>query len=180
MSAGDIDDRLGPSGELAKLRALHSDLDEYLKGADDLPILSVTGIPYGAGISTDGLRRYVNSSLSTDLDGVDLKPALATHESVEWALREFCGIGEDYEADPKGHRLANRAEYEKVTELFAMSMDYGENEESRIWDTYDDFLGPQLAACETAEILSPPADLAMYPYVDTPLYDKIREAQRNG
>lgn len=181
MSAGDIDDRLGPDGELSRLRKLHTNLDEYLATADDLPIISATGIPYGAGISNDGQRRYINSALNTELDGVDLKPALATHESVEWALRKFCGIGEVYQSDPKGHRLANRAEMEKVSGIFGVHLSHNdEDRENELWKQYDDFLDPQLAALEHAEIISPPADLAMYPYVNTELYDKIREAQRNA
>jgi hypothetical protein len=176
MSAGDIDDRLGPEGRLRQLRQDYPELDAYLAKADTLPIQRVSGIPYGAGISTDGQTRYINSELQTVLDGVDISLALATHESVEWALRQFCGIGEDYQDDPSGHRLANRAEYEKVSELFGVT----EETTNGLWADYDGFLDPQLAALEHAEIIAPPKDLALYPYEGTPLYEKIREAQRIG
>src|SRR6202035_3796358 len=109
MSAGDIDDRLGPEGSLEELRAKCPDLDAYLRIANALPWVKTFSIPFLAGISNDGQTRYIDHRLDTILRGFDISPALATHESVEWAIRRWTGIGEDYTTDPRGHRLANRA-----------------------------------------------------------------------
>ena len=182
MTTGDIDDKLGPEGELAHLRDLFPNLDAYLSTCDDLPIILVTGLPYGAGISTDGQRRYVDSRLDTMFQDADIKPAIARHESVEWALRKFYEIGEVYASDPRGHRLANRAELEKVTEIFYGSVDnVTQVDEEDLWSAYDDFLDPQLAALEHMEIVGTPADLALYPYAeDEDLLREIKEAQREA
>jgi len=172
MTAGDIDDRLGPEGELGRLRSMYPDLDAYLRDAEEYPIL-LASCPFGAGISQDGKRRYVDPRLNTELNGVDLKPALVKHETVEWAVRLFCQIGVDYSFDPRGHRLANRAEYNKVSDDLFPDLDPDE-----AWEAYDEFLDPQLKALEDQPIPSPAKDLAMYPYIGTALYDKIRAAQR--
>ncbi len=173
MTAGDIDDKLGPAGELERLRQEHQDLDEYLLHADELPILAAS-CPYGAGISKDGQRRYIDPRLQTELDGVDLKPALAEHETVEWGVRQYCKIGLDYAYDPRGHRLANRAEYNKVAELFP------DLDPDEAWEVYDEFLDPQLKALENLDIPAPAKDLDMYPYVGTAMYGKIRKAQKES
>ncbi len=171
ISAGDIDDRLGPEGELASLRTEYPSLDAYLNRA--LAVNHDYNIPYGAGISEDGQTVYIDSRLDTMVNGVDCAQALATHETTEWALREFCGIGLDYAADPRGHRLANRAEYEKVNELLGNpgSGDYEAN-----WEAYDDALDPQIRRIEHAEIGIAPADLALYPYEGTAILERLREA----
>ena len=103
MTAGDIDDRLGPEGLLESLANETPALHDYLKQMDNHPILRAC-IPFGAGISTDGRVRYIDRRLDTVLNDVDISLALATHESVEWALREFCQIGVDYAKQPLGHR----------------------------------------------------------------------------
>src|SRR6266702_7291255 len=136
MSAGDIDDRLGPEGELDSLRTEYPSLDAYLNSA---PAINRNyNIPYGAGISEDGQTVYIDSRLNTMVDGVDCAQALATHERVEWALREFCQIGRDYAADPRGHRLANRAEYEMVHNLLWKQFEFPDD----AWEEYDDALDP--------------------------------------
>jgi len=65
MSAGDLDDHLGPAGELARLRATHPDLDAYLKwaldfGAGDAIPIERAQAPFGAGISRGGSRVYIH------------------------------------------------------------------------------------------------------------------------
>ncbi len=181
MSAGSIDDRLGPQGELEQLRSEHADLDEYLSAADSYPIIRAD-IPFGAGISTNGETRYIDRRLDTILDGIDVSPALAVHETVEWALREFCSIGLDYSTDPRGHRLANRAEYEKVLELAHKAASAGvwvisDKTDEDLWDAYDELMDPQLRRIQTEPLTLVPADLAMYPYEGTEWEEKIREAQ---
>lgn len=151
MSSGDIDDTLGPEGELEALASQHSALRAYLTLMSTLPILKGQ-TPFSAGISTDGRTRYIDPRLATILDGVDLSPALATHESIEWALREFCQIGVDYGRDPRGHRLANRAEAE-----MAESLGFD-------WETYSEFIDPQVRAIEALPLTAVPGDLALYPY----------------
>ena len=69
MSAGDIDDRLGPEGELDSLRTEYPSLDAYLNSAP--AINRDYNIPYGAGISEDGQTVYIDSRLDTMVDGVD-------------------------------------------------------------------------------------------------------------
>ena len=165
MSAGDVDDTLGPADELRRLRGVYADLDSYLSGADRLPIVRAS-IPFGAGISEDGATRYIDSRLNCVVDNIDCSLALATHESTEWALREFCGIGLDYAADPRGHRLANRAEYTRVLSL------------GRTWEAYDDFIDPQIREIEHAPLIDVPKDLALYPYEsDSALVEKLKAAQ---
>lgn len=161
MSAGDIDDRLGPEGELDRLKAENTELRAYLETINDLEIdTNEWTIPYGFGISTDGRVRYGDHRLNCFLDGVDISIGPATHESVEWAVRRFCGIGEDYAHDARGHRLANRAEYEVVASLFPNLPP------DDAWDKYDDFLDPQIRKIEHAPLTKVPSDLALYPYED--------------
>src|SRR5215469_7202092 len=116
MSAGDIDDVLGPQGELERLRALHPELDEYLTRAWRFSPARGFFIPFGAGISEDGLTAYISYDIQATIRDIDCSSALVRHETTEWALRKFCGIGEDYADDPRGHRLANRAEAERAAE----------------------------------------------------------------
>ena len=171
MSSGDIDDRLGPKGKLAELRQTSSKLDGYLAQMDSRPI-DRAGIPYGAGISKDGSTVYVDSRLDTILDGVDVIPALAVHEQVEWALREYLGIGKNYAEDPTGHRIANREEYERVASLFP-EMNPGE-----AWDEYDALIDPQVRKIEMEPLSDVPADLATYPYEhDEKMMEKINAAR---
>ena len=175
MSSGDIDDILGSAAQLQRYLEQSDDLRTYLLIADSLPILRAT-IPYGAGISTDGQTRYIDSRIDTIFNGVDVGSALARHESVEWGLREFCGVGVDYANDPMGHRLANRAELDKLNELIP---NYA-NDMANLWADYDDFIDPQIREIEYAPLdENVPLDLAMYPYEGTPLYEKIRKVQ-NG
>ena len=42
----------------------------------------------------------------------------AKYSSTTLQFNFFCQIGVDYADDPRGHRLANRAEYNKVSDLF--------------------------------------------------------------
>jgi hypothetical protein len=171
MSAGDIDDTLGPEGELEAFRAQYPDLDQYLQDAVSYPPVRA-GIPYGAGISRDGSTPYIDERLDTVLDGIDVSPALVTHEVVEWGLREFAKIGVDYDYDPKGHRIANRAEYSAVAQLFP-NLDPQE-----AWESYDEFIDPQVRRIERSPLSGVPSDLATYPYEDDDkMMEKIRKAQ---
>ena len=171
MTSGDIDDRLGPKGELERLRASHVQLDTYLSYLESRPVLRA-GVPFGAGISTDGQTVYIDSRLDTVVNGTDVSLALATHEQVEFGLRQFAGIGEDYETDPRGHRLANRAEYEAVATLFP------ELDANDAWDVYDEHIDPQVRKIEGEALTNVPYNLATYPYEhDEAMMTKIKAAQ---
>lgn len=171
MSSGDIDDRLGPPGKVDDLRKTSQGFDLYMSSIDSIPIKRA-GVPYGAGISTDGRTCYVDDRLVLILNGVDVSPALRTHECVEWALREYFDIGWDYHSDPSGHRLANRAEYEEVGRLFP------DQDPDDAWEAYDDFVDPQIRNIEHEDVTNVPKDLALYPYEHTAIFRRIKEAQR--
>src|SRR5437899_2076992 len=103
---------------------------------DNVPIRRA-GVPFGAGISESGETVYIDPRLDTVVDGVNVDKALLTHEVVEWGLRQFARIGMDYADDPRGHRIANRAEYNTVTQLFP------DLEPEAAWERYDEFIDPQ-------------------------------------
>jgi hypothetical protein len=173
MTSGDIDDTLGPKGELDRLRQKFVQLDTYLSYMESRPILRA-GVPFGAGISRDGQTVYVDSRLDVHISGVDVSQALSTHEQVEFGLRQFAGIGEEYESDPRGHRLANRAEYDVVANLFP------EMDPNEAWDMYDEHIDPQIREIETAPLSNVPYNLATYPYEhDEAMMKKIKEAQND-
>lgn len=172
MSAGDVDDRLGPEGKLEELRQEYPALNRYLLRT--LPIIQAypISIPFTGGISKDGGTRYLDWRLKTIFRGKDIRRATARHEQVEWGLREYCGIGEDYEFDPRGHRLANRAEMEELSHIFEITSAI---DEQGLWDAYDDFMDPQVRRIEHGPIQMVPKDLALYPYKGTHLERKMEE-----
>ena len=176
MSAGDIDDHLGPATELERLEATNAELRNYLTWARANIAIERATIPFGGGINRTGTTVYVHPDLDCTVNGVDCTFAIATHEFTEWALREFCRIGEDYADDPRGHRLANRAEYDEVYRL--TPDDYDDVTPEEAWDAYDSHLDPQRTALEHAPLTNVPSDLALYPYEsDEAMLRKIREAQ---
>lgn len=180
MSAGDIDDKLGPADELSRLRSENPKLNRYILYIPTVPIFRAE-VPFSAGITQGGRICYIDPRLDTILDGVDISPALREHECTEWALRWYCQIGMDYAGDPRGHRLANRAEYEKVLELIGPAVPAEpDGFYADFWrDRYDSFLDPQVRFIETAPLTSVPRDLDLYPYAnDEKLLARIKEAQR--
>lgn len=158
MSTGDIDNTLGPEGELDRLRKQNVYLDQYLRKAWLFKPIKTFFILYGAGISEDGSRVYISYDIQSIVDGVECEQALVIHETTEWALREYCGIGEDYAADPTGHRLANRAEFECVNSLLAGRDDP--------WELYSEVIDEQVLIDERHRYAERPIpqDLALYPY----------------
>lgn len=172
MSAGDIDDQLGPEGKLTELRHEYPDLDTYLSKIGDLKIERAC-VPFGAGISEDGQTIYIDPRINTILDGIDLAPALAIHESTEWGLRTFCAIGTDYANDPEGHRLANRAEHNAVGLLLTAVAD----DADEAWKIYDDFINPQITKLEHDEIGAVAPDMDLYPYEGSRLLAYMEKAQ---
>jgi hypothetical protein len=169
VSAGDIDDRLGPATELERLEATNVELRKYLAWARTNIAVERATIPFGGGISKDGKTAYVHPDLDCTVTGINCIFAVATHEFTEWALREFCKIGVDYADDPRGHRLANRAEANEVARLGVEL------------DAYDEHLDPQLIAIEHAPLTNVPKDLALYPYEDDEhIMHKIRRAQNDS
>ena len=149
------DSRLGPKNELILLRKRFIQLDTYLFHMESRPVLRAH-VPYGAGISRDGQTVYIDARLDLHLNSVDLSPALSAHEQVEFGLRQFAKIGEDYAADPRGHRLANRAEYDKLSELFP-NLDADE-----AWNMYNKHLEPQIRAIENLPFENIPYNLATH------------------
>jgi hypothetical protein len=171
MSTGDIDNHLGPEGELERLRAENPDLDAYLTKAWALAPCRVFFIPYGAGISDNGQRPYISNDVQTSINGRECDSALVRHETTEWGLRHFLGIGQDYLDDPIGHRLANRAEAERVEAIL-------ECEDA--WELYSSIIDPQVELDERQDLEEKPLpkDLALYPY-DQGMIEKIKEAMEN-
>lgn len=171
MSTGDLDNRLGDADDLAALIAENPDLRAYLEIAWNLAPVTTFFIPYGAGISADGKRVYRSYDIQTQIQGINCDSALVRHETTEWGLRHFLGIGEDYISDPTGHRFANRAEHDLVNQLL--------NREDG-WDVYSEIIDPQITNSEREEFedYPVPRDLAMYPY-DEDLQARLREAMLN-
>lgn len=172
MASGDIDDTLGPGAELDNLRRQNIELDQYLIRAWQFKPVRTFFIPFGAGISNDGERVYISYDIQTCIDGVECENALVRHETTEWALREFAGIGKDYAADPSGHRLANRAEFEMVAALLAPRDDP--------WGLYSEIVDEQVINAERTRFDERPIpqDLALYPY-SYGMRGKLQEAMLN-
>lgn len=171
MSAGDIDDHLAPAGELDHLLRSHTDLREYLDQAQHFHIDRYHDIPFGAGISEDGRRFFIDQHLHIRFRGQNISRVLTRHEAVEWALRRFAQIGLDYQNDSRGHELANRAEFEALAELFP-----GEDPQA-LWAAYGRFVDPQIRRDEHESIRRVPYDLAMYPYEGTPMEKTLSDRQ---
>jgi len=172
MSSGDIDDKLGDAEELAYYRQQNQRFNDYLEGAYRLVPVRTFFIPFGAGISTDGQRVYISYDIATIVQGTECFSALVRHETTEWGLREFFKIGEYYESDPHGHRLANRAEHDRVVQLLARG-EIG-------WELYTEIIDPQVVLAERQDLNDKPVpkDLALYPYEDE-MIEKINEAVLN-
>jgi len=168
MATGDIDDILASAAGLALIRQHNPELDAYLTEAYHFTPIRTFFIPYGAGISSNGKRVYISYDLQTTIDGVECANALVRHECTEWGLRYFLGIGTDYASDPRGHRLGNRAEHDRVVELL---------DRPDAWDLYAEVIDPQviLAEREDFEDKPIPQDLALYPYPKDLRY-KLRKA----
>lgn len=167
MSAGDIDDVEADASELANFRRDYPDLDEYLKWAWEQRAVRTFFIPFAAGISSDGKVPYISYDVQTIIDGIDLENALVRHETTEWGLRQFCGVGDDYGNDPIGHRIANNAEFTRVRSLMARP---------NALDIYKEIIDEQVYRSERTSVKGRPIprDLALYPYGEDPiLYDKL-------
>ncbi len=166
MSAGDIDDDVIPLEAVNKLRKRFQELDNYLKLAWTFHPFRSFFIPYGAGISEDGMRVYISHDIQTVVSGIECENALIRHETTEWGLREFCSIGIDYAADPNGHRMANVVEFARVYELV---------DRPNAIELYEGILDPQVILAERTKVKGKPVprDLALYPYEDDEklLYD---------
>jgi len=158
LSTGDIDNRLGPELELSQLRATNPEFDAYLRVAWQFKPIRTFFVPYGAGCSSDGQRVYISYDVQSNIDGIECESALVRHETTEWALREFLNIGDNYAEDPSGHRLANRAEFDRVNELLRDRVD--------AWELYSEIIDEQVLNAERQQYSDRPIpqDLAMYPY----------------
>lgn len=159
MSAGDIDNVLASEGELDWLRLHHPDLNAYLTMAWSLKPIRTFFIPAGAGISDSGKRVYISYDIQTIVDGIECESCLVRHETTEWGLRLFAGIGYDYFLDPRGHRLGNRAECDCALHLLGRD---------DAWEIYSEIIDPQVVIDERMEFDEKPVprDLALYPYED--------------
>jgi hypothetical protein len=173
MSAGDIDDKEEPLSTLARLRIENKDFDEYLMWARNIVPVRTFFIPFGAGVSEDGKTVYVSYDVQTTINGIDYESALVIHETTEWALRRYLGIGDDYADDPLGHRIANSAEFTRVRTLGGGNAGL---------DIYQEIIDEQIHRTERMEITGRPIprDLALYPYEDdVGLCDKLQEEMFN-
>jgi len=173
MTSGSVDDKLGSEEVLQDYKNRFPLFREYMELCDDLPI-ERTCVPETGGISMDLQVRFISDRFDTLLNGRDISTAIGRHESCEGALRKFCGIGVDYQDDPRGHRLANRAEWNEVAKLFP------EMDPDEAWETYDDFVDPQVRKIERLGVygsVDPRMDL--YPYEGTDLYEAMQQAQRS-
>lgn len=161
MSAGDIDNTLGDLDYLNDLRAKDPKFDQYLTMAWNLSPNRNFFQPFGAGINVRGTRPYISYDIRTVIRDIECTPALVRHETTEWALREFFGIGEEYAADPRGHRLANRVEHDLVLVLLKDIADDP-------WEIYNEIIEQQIVEAERRDFheLPVPRDLALYPYED--------------
>jgi len=173
MSAGDIDDKEEPATTLARLRRDNREFDEYLKWAWTIKPIRTFFIPFAAGASYDGKSVYISYDVQTVIDNVEYESAIVRHETTEWALRYYLGIGEDYGDDPVGHRIANRAEFDRVRQL-------GDGDHAL--EVYKEVIDAQIYRTERMDITGRPIpqDLALYPYEDdTSLRSKMREEMFN-
>jgi hypothetical protein len=176
MSSGDIDDFLGPSAELERLIATHADLRQYLEWARANIEIVRAECPYTGGISTDLKVAFIDPRLNTILADTDIIRAPVTHEFTEGGLRKFCQIGIDYAEDPRGHRLANRAEYNVVMEILGPVFP-GPTDDP--WSIYDDFMDTQVRKIEKLPLTKVDPRLWLYPYESDPeMIRRIREAQQ--
>jgi len=171
MTSAAIDDTLAPAEELAALRTNNEQFNDYLRWAwKQIPNRNFF-VPYGAGISENGARVYISNDIATLVEGIDCADALLRHETTEWALRTFLRIGDDYENDPRGHRLANRAEHDRVLALL---------DRPEAWELYTSHINPQVLFDERESLEGKrlPVDLALYPYpehmVNQMLYHMMR------
>jgi hypothetical protein len=170
MSSGDIDDVLADQADWIQILSSNDDLRSYLHTAWQLSPIRLFFIPFGAGMNEDGTRVYISHDIQTVIDDIECAPALVRHETTEWGLRKFAGIGLDYLNDPTGHRLANRAEHDLVQVLLG---DDG-------WERYSEIIDPQVLNSERTNLKDKPTpkDLALYPYEDEEI-ENLLEAMSN-
>jgi len=176
MTAGSIDDHLGSSIELARLIEQFPSFGDYLAQAEDFDLNTEYDCPFVGGITDDGQTPLGDRHFNWDWNGLIIKPCIREHECTEWGLREFCRIGVDYEKDPRGHRLANRAELDELTRQLYLQQINDERRsmnEKELWEAYDAFIDPQVKGVEGEKITLIHPQLALYPYKGTPLYDKL-------
>lgn len=173
MSSGDIDDHEEPATTLARYRRENKDFNDYLVAAWQRKPIRSFFIPFAAGISEDGTVVYISNDIQTYFEGMELESALVRHETTEWALRFYLGVGDDYGNDPIGHRIANNAEFDRVRQLL---------DRPNALNLYEEWMDPQVFTSERTKLRGKPIpqDLAIYPYEDdTTLCDEIREEMLN-
>lgn len=156
MSAGDIDDKVEPPMVFHNAMRNNASFHAYIERAWRLKPVRSFFIPWGAGISDDGETVYISYDIQTVVDGVECENALVRHETTEWALRHFLGIGDDYSADPSGHRIANGIEFDRVRALLGYDN----------IDIYREVIDEQVLRDERIDFSGKPIprDLALYPY----------------
>jgi hypothetical protein len=173
LSAGDIDDHEASPLELLRYRSESKELNDYLEWAWRLKPIRSFFIPFAAGISEDGQTVYISNDIQTYFETIELENALVRHETTEWGLRRYLGIGEEYSDDPLGHRIANNAEFDRVRQLL---------DRPDALKIYEEWMDPQVYTSERTQIKGKPVprDLALYPYEeDTKLCDELQEEMWN-
>jgi hypothetical protein len=173
MSTGDIDDTLVDPDILPMLRRKSEALDAYLRVAWTFTPVRTFFIPNAAGISIDGKTPFISYDIQTTIRSIDCSSCLVRHETTEWGLRKFCGIGEDYLTDPSGHRIANTAEAEHAAELLSLPLDEG-------WDLYSEIIDPQVVLDERLSFAEKPIPrtLDLYSYTEA-VQRRLRQAMWN-
>lgn len=171
MTAGAIDNVLASLDEIDLLKSRFPQFSTYLGSMWALPINRTHYIPFGAGISIDGVQRYLSNDVDfTVLNRVDCGPATADHESSEFGAIYYAFVG-PYENDV-GHRIGNRMEYLRVSKLLYWL------QPTEAWKVYNEHIEPQIVVEERMAdklLAQVPKDLALYPYVGTPIYEKLLE-----
>jgi hypothetical protein len=173
LSAGDIDDHEASPSELASYLSQSAELSSYLEWAWRLKPIRSFFIPFAAGISEDGRTVYISHDIQTYFEGIELETALVRHETTEWGLRHYLGVGDEYTDDPMGHRIANNAEFDRVRQLL---------DRPDAIEAYEAWMDPQVFTSERTNITGKPVprDLAMYPYEeDTGTYNALQEEMWN-
>jgi hypothetical protein len=176
MTSGSVDDHLGSSIELARLVEQFPSFGDYLASAEDFDLNTEDDVPFVGGITFDGKQPLGDRNFNWDWNGLIIKPSIREHECVEWGLRKFCRIGVDYEHDPAGHRLANRAELDELVRQLYLQQVSDERRsmgEAELWKAYSAFVDPQVKGVESEQITSVNKQLALYPYKGSPLYEKL-------
>lgn len=120
-------------------------------------------IPYVAGYSEDGRTIYIDRTLKTKMDSVDVQRIIVTHEVVEKALLDLFNL--TYQ---QAHHIAAYVEHETATKS-------GLN-----WRKYTKFLDPQMRHIGHKGIKNVPKDLDIEPYEDEKDFELLKRMKQHA